>query len=246
MIRDFIKLVVSLCFIQLVSCDECVRTLGSVCSCTSNGKIFTLQGLNPRLLSATSGQYNFYLDPCGTAGDDTKNEAAKFCQSGETGCQKVGGTSDFPIAGQSFVAHGDPYKNQLVFTYTFVDAETVRTTNLNLKCNFDGGDTPFAYDTEYGPDDKNRFYNFTLQTTQICTVEPSEGISGGSVLLLLLFFFTLVYLAAGILFMKLVRSAVGWEAIPNIEFWKDFPALVKDGVQFTLSGCKAESSYEQI
>jgi hypothetical protein len=44
-----------------------------------------------------------------------------------------------------------------------------------------------------------------------------------------------------------VRGAEGKELIPNYEFWKDLPLLIKDGVLFLVHGCKSDSNnYEQI
>ena len=36
-----------------------------------------------------------------------------------------------------------------------------------------------------------------------------------------------VYLVAGILFMKYRRGATGKEVIPNVEFWSSLPGLIK-------------------
>ena len=40
----------------------------------------------------------------------------------------------------------------------------------------------------------------------------------------------ILYLVIGILFLKFVRGSEGKEVIPNFEFWKDFPLLVKVSV----------------
>ena len=37
----------------------------------------------------------------------------------------------------------------------------------------------------------------------------------------------MVYLVAGILFNKYSKGATGKELIPNVNFWTDFPLLVK-------------------
>jgi hypothetical protein len=41
-----------------------------------------------------------------------------------------------------------------------------------------------------------------------------------------------IYLVAGILFMKYKRGATGKEVIPNVEFWSSLPGLIKVGGYF--------------
>ena len=41
------------------------------------------------------------------------------------------------------------------------------------------------------------------------------------------FVLVLIYIVGGILFLHFARGANGKEMIPNFEFWKDFPFLVK-------------------
>jgi 1,2-dihydroxy-3-keto-5-methylthiopentene dioxygenase len=43
------------------------------------------------------------------------------------------------------------------------------------------------------------------------------------------FVVVVIYLVAGILFMKYKRGATGKEVIPNVEFWSSFPGLIKVG-----------------
>ncbi|KAH3715069.1 hypothetical protein DPMN_057773 [Dreissena polymorpha] len=63
---------------------------------------------------------------------------------------------------------------------------------------------------------------------------------------MLFFVFLFVYFVAGMLFMKFGRGAVGTEVIPNYGFWSSLPGLIKEGVAFTCSGCKADTSYAKI
>ena len=41
------------------------------------------------------------------------------------------------------------------------------------------------------------------------------------------FVLVIVYLVGGVLYMRFVRGATGIEMVPNLEFWKEVPALVK-------------------
>jgi len=51
--------------------------------------------------------------------------------------------------------------------------------------------------------------------------------------------FLFVYLAAGTAYNIKQNNLAGKEAIPNIEFWRTFPALVMDGIAYTLQTVKS-------
>lgn len=44
-----------------------------------------------------------------------------------------------------------------------------------------------------------------------------------------------VYMVVGMIIKIFKYQASGFDIIPNIEFWKDLPFLVRDGVQFAIS-----------
>ena len=60
------------------------------------------------------------------------------------------------------------------------------------------------------------------------------GISGGWVFIIILFVSTILYFLAGTVYKAKVKGAAGVEAVPNIDFWRDLPSLVKDGVSFCV------------
>ena len=41
------------------------------------------------------------------------------------------------------------------------------------------------------------------------------------------FVFLLIYLIGGMLFLRFIRGAKGWEQVPNYEFWYEFPLYVR-------------------
>jgi TRAP-type C4-dicarboxylate transport system permease small subunit len=77
-------------------------------------------------------------------------------------------------------------------------------------------------------------------------VNSPAGCPGGSfgynkstsILLWLILFFG-IYFAAGTGYNIKQNNLSGKEAIPNIEFWRSFPALVMDGVAYTLQTLKS-------
>ncbi|CAG9863556.1 unnamed protein product [Phyllotreta striolata] len=77
-----------------------------------------------------------------------------------------------------------------------------------------------------------------LSSPKVCIITEYHGMNGGSVFLLILFIVASVYLIGGALVLYFIRGARGAEVIPNVEFWKNLPGLVKDGIIFLLSGCR--------
>nr|CAI5836474.1 unnamed protein product [Callosobruchus analis] len=60
-----------------------------------------------------------------------------------------------------------------------------------------------------------------------CIVTNHHGLSGGSIFLILLFVSLTIYLVGGGLVLYFIRGARGMEVIPNVEFWRNLPSLVK-------------------
>jgi hypothetical protein len=55
-----------------------------------------------------------------------------------------------------------------------------------------------------------------------------------------------VYCLGGVIFMAVVKGARGVEVVPNLTFWQDFPALVKDGCLFVVSKIRRQGSYTPV
>ncbi|VEN36422.1 unnamed protein product [Callosobruchus maculatus] len=86
---------------------------------------------------------------------------------------------------------------------------------------------------------------------RVCIITTHHGLSGGSIFLILLLVFLTIYLVGGGLVLYFIRGARGVEVIPNVEFWRNLPSLVKDGLIFLLAGCKptfvsTSESYDRI
>jgi len=65
------------------------------------------------------------------------------------------------------------------------------------------------------------------------------GSGGGLIFLIILLVGVFVYCVGGFVFNMKKREKKGAEAIPNVEFWKDFPNLVKEGCLFTFRKAKS-------
>jgi len=97
----------------------------------------------------------------------------------------------------------------------------------------------------------NSSHRLVISSPTLCFHKEQAGLSTGSVLLILFFFAFGTYLLGGMMISYFFRGARGIEIIPNIDFWRSLPGLVKDGLIFLLSGCRpnlvsASDSYDRI
>jgi len=65
------------------------------------------------------------------------------------------------------------------------------------------------------------------------------GGGGGMYFVIALIVVVVLYCVGGFVFNLKKRGKTGAEAIPQIDFWKDFPVLVKEGCQFTFGKVKS-------
>ncbi|XP_067122300.1 uncharacterized protein [Centruroides vittatus] len=105
-------------------------------------------------------------------------------------------------------------------------------------------------------------YTLTLTTKCACadgchapeptpkpTPEPKSGskLSTGSILLIVFFTFLVIYIIGGIIWNGYCLGASGIELLPNLEFWREFPALVTDGARFTAQCCmNRTTTYDSV
>jgi len=75
-------------------------------------------------------------------------------------------------------------------------------------------------------------YTLTLSSSSLCS-GTLGGLSGGSWFLILLFAGAAIYVIAGVLVNKFKFEKEGIEMVPNIEFWKEVPGYISDGVMWT-------------
>lgn len=72
------------------------------------------------------------------------------------------------------------------------------------------------------------------------TIEEISKPSTGGVLLILFLIGTFTYFTIGSIVRFMYLGARGIEVIPNLDFWKDLPGLVRDGARFLQNGCRVE------
>eukprot|EP01112_Ceratiomyxa_fruticulosa_P013597 TRINITY_DN3827_c0_g1_i1.p1 TRINITY_DN3827_c0_g1~~TRINITY_DN3827_c0_g1_i1.p1 ORF type:complete len:241 (-),score=35.65 TRINITY_DN3827_c0_g1_i1:13-735(-) len=97
--------------------------------------------------------------------------------------------------------------------------------------------------TEPGGDGACR-YDIQMTSKHACAphLASVSALSGGSIFLIIFLISFSLYFAIGSLVMWRVKGRSGVEAIPNYEFWRDLPGLIKDGfafVRFKVTGYSA-------
>jgi len=74
----------------------------------------------------------------------------------------------------------------------------------------------------------------------------SSGCGGGCAFLIIFFVGFFVYFAAGFAYNYKNKELRGVEAIPQVDFWKDLPFLVKDGVLYVKNKVTGNSGYSAV
>ncbi|CAL1530934.1 unnamed protein product [Lymnaea stagnalis] len=220
------------------------------CTCSTSDFDINLEPLMlfrkdaPFQVSTDQG-YTYYVHPCNKP---VQESSCRNLSPLATACQVLPLPSDGPFGlGQinGNGVFGDPAENSVTFNNSYSYNSDTKPRAINLKVICSSEDSSFTFESE-----TSLTYSFMLKTRFGCAPAPAPssggGLSVGSVLVILFFVILLIYLIGGLLFLKFVRKAEGSEVIPNIEFWKDFPSLVKDGIMFTFRGCKADTTYEKI
>ena len=124
------------------------------------------------------------------------------------------------------------------FTVTYGGGDSQRKGSVTVTC-FQEKDT-LTFDYE---DYSSGTYYFKFDVQKACTrassgaasAEPADGAALFITLIVVVIVAVAVYLVAGVLLMAFWKKETGLKLIPNLEFWKDFPFLLKDGFLFTFS-----------
>jgi len=79
-------------------------------------------------------------------------------------------------------------------------------------------------------------YNVSWKTAYACS-KSVGGLSAGSVLCIIFFVSLFLYLAIGMLVKHKRYESRGVDMVPNVDFWREVPSLIKDGFRFTYVKC---------
>ncbi|XP_059622059.1 cation-dependent mannose-6-phosphate receptor-like [Phlebotomus argentipes] len=114
---------------------------------------------------------------------------------------------------------------------------------IQLSCLSSSHESTFFVATP-AADPKDVAREFHLLSPLACPqkVAHDDGLSTGSVLMIILLVAFITYLGIGIVVNFFLVGARGMEVIPNIQFWRNLPGLVMDGIRFVQNGCKVRPS----
>ncbi|KAN0012089.1 hypothetical protein ACTFIU_000312 [Dictyostelium citrinum] len=189
-------------------------------------------GLN--LCSALTG-----TQPCGG-----NPKAAYICQKdGPSNQLTIGQAANYPNEIQSDI---NGTLISLQYTGTLCGMSNMKTV-VNLQC---GSDDKIIFITQsvIKANTCSPSNIITIQSNIFCPSTPKGGLSGGDVFLIIFFCGFGAYFIFGIA-IQCYRGKRGAEAVPNVEFWKSFGGLIKDGVGFIKSKIfktAATSGYQAI
>ncbi|KAF9971801.1 hypothetical protein BGZ73_005150 [Actinomortierella ambigua] len=217
-------------------------------------KTFTIKG-EPYIERPSKFRDDYLLNPCKAIAfeDDKKGEN---CDAGTWVCQSVklldGETEKIlylrPIAGDAPASDKSPARTVSPAVALAAKPENVKEDpwTLTLKGGLVANKTQsVVIKFTCNPDkteDTPKFESFTeadvgtttfsWESSHVCPKQisnpPSEGMGGFGVFFTILFVFGAIYLLVGAVYNHQVYGAKGLDLLPNLEFWRDFPGLVKD------------------
>lgn len=112
-------------------------------------------------------------------------------------------------------------------------------TSFQLLCLKDDQSYIYVNQDQVQSENDTKLFLFSPFACPI-TIEEIAKTSTGGVLLILFLIGTFTYFTIGSIVRFMYLGARGIEVIPNLDFWKDLPALVRDGVRFLQNGCRVE------
>jgi cation-dependent mannose-6-phosphate receptor len=213
--------------------------------------------------TGTDTEYKYKMNVCGVStgcdGGATPSKNLAICQFSMADVF-VASLGSFAVDPVWALIGSPPLPAEKGVQYTMTNGEQcwiegrqmIRTVNQVFSCRTGSGTDSTVTVTE---DKIQCIFTVTLNTDKACQgsgpgptpdppkpSQPSSGLGGGSVFIIIVFSLIPVYIGLGCLYGYKKKGVAGIEAFPNIEFWRDLPALVRDGARYswnmTRSGCK--------
>ncbi|KAG5308585.1 MPRD protein, partial [Pseudoatta argentina] len=233
----FIVLSLFLIFFCDTTSSECVQEAPCTCS-LPDGYYYNLTVLaDAKSLLAKSDNYTVYFHPCTNVNMTIENKANCSTENVSLcilhNVNKTVLTTGTVKETKMKLSDNDKF---LIFEIHHNDTKII----INIVCFMGDKETSFVLDSVSA-----KTYYFKLVSPYGCKLQREIGLSTGSLLVILFFVSAGVYFIGGIIVLKALRGATGWEMVPNHEFWCKLPSLVGDGVVFAFNCCRADS-YERI
>ncbi|XP_012058115.1 PREDICTED: cation-dependent mannose-6-phosphate receptor-like [Atta cephalotes] len=234
----FIVFSLFLIFFCDTTSSECVQEAPCICS-LPDGYYYNLTALaDAKSFSAKNNDnYTVYFHPCTNVNMTIENKAncstenVSLCIHNNV--NKTVLTTGTVKETRMKLSDNDKFP---IFEIHHNDTKIV----INIVCYMGDKETNFILDSISA-----KIYYFKLVSSYGCKLQREMGLSMGSLLVILFFVSVGVYFIGGIIVLKALRGATGWEMVPNHEFWCKLPSLVRDGVVFAFNCCRADS-YERI
>ena len=233
-----------LAFLPIVIGTNTNCSSSSSCSCDLKGAgLIDLNGFrngpDPYMELDGMGRSTYRFYPCGVNtpwGTGSCGTTATLCEYNvyANGYYSLGETDKFEI----IEAVSDGINSYLEFAYS--GGTEGRASFVTVKC-----DTTGTNEFDLIGELNNMEFYFEFRSPKAC---PVPGPEGGSAPVLFIFVILVLFLAAvtysvvGVMLMVFWKGARGFEIIPNLGFWKDFPFLFKDGFLFVFSCIPAARS----
>lgn len=119
----------------------------------------------------------------------------------------------------------------------YIGGEDQRSVGVRYECS-PGLRTPTYSAEQFG----SNHYEIRLRGEAACGVVYTLPLSWGSISLILFFVAVVLYIGGGLVYnVKVAKMPLGMRALPQIEYWRELPGLVKDGCWF--SWVQAQKAY---
>jgi len=122
---------------------------------------------------------------------------------------------------------------------TFGGGDVVDTTprQVNIVINCDPTATALTFNNFEAPSPSDPpppyyLYILTLHSSTLCKGGLGGPLSGGTYFIIILFVGAALYVGIGVAVNRFHFQKEGIELIPNVEFWKETPGYLSDGVMF--------------
>jgi len=180
--------------------------------------------------------YTFQFNPC----KPVSLSSSSICPSGSLNCQLNFGTPYKLVANQISLSSMSYDGTTLSVTYTGGDScpsySTNRQSTIKFTCETSTGTPTYSGEVTCA-------YTFNWASTAGCPLNSlpgdagtgggSSGLSGGDIFLILFFCIGFLYVVIGMAYNYKFRELRGAEMVPNVDFWRGLPSLIKDGCVFT-------------
>jgi len=239
------RALLALCVLALLGAAAATESQLQAGACAYGGHDFSsLMGTDIKGSDGTP-KYDYYLAICGPLTSSAASTctqidpASSACQIEVQGGAQSFDIGNWPAAAPPVWSYVDAGKTAVQYTISGAPqcwaqggAPAPYTATVVLQCAKAQG----ALTVTSAPQSCGKTY--TLPTPLACEGGGSshkKGLSGGWVFIIILCVVFPVYVVGGCVYKSQKLGATGMDKCPNVEFWRDLPSLVKDGIRFFVA-----------